>query len=898
MFGKSDRRKDEPGPGERPVLFRVIPPKSGEFSAQGFINALEALNLVDEVLSLELCATGGQVTMYVRSARPDHVLSALRSHYAQARFETVPAGEDPLLMPDVDGTVCRQILWPAGEQWLPFQVQDDTGEDGDPFVDMLAGLSAEMPPGGKVVTRVLLSEKDRDWSERWRNQAIAGSGSANQLAVDAMRREESGSGAVGQKSDDASTGGQMLQILLILFGMVALVAFVYLHRTFITVWNEHRFELFAYGTLGVLALAGLGYLLHRSGILGALFKGSPEPKFYDHDQVRLRVSGAAFRLEVQLYALLGDGGERIEVMERMLRPVVASYRRFDSPMGARFEAGPLERLSGFDPAADDLGFLGGRKRLLRRTKTGQGVVGTREAAALWHVPGDAVDVSGLARAGSRRLPVPQEMFASEDGQRDGAALIGVEAYGDGGLRKLHIPAEAMRRSGLIVARTGMGKTTLTQHIARSLLRDRAMGTGDAALVVVDPHSDLVLDILNGMPVGAAKDVRLVDLGDESRACGLNLLDTRTFPDRDLTVETVLTVARSSSRNWGDRMEEILRWTLYALYEANRYREAGEQYTIYDGIMLLTDESRREEIIREGRDPEGQDVTVPQWWRDIYPLVVPANDRLALAPVLRKLGQYAGSRSARRVLGQRRTTLDIADTVHSGRVLLVNSARAQTGPEVSSIVGGAILNLLNHIAKQQARLDPAERRRIVVIVDEMQVFPGVPFDEMLSELRKFGGSLLMATQSLGRLNEMTDSGNMGETILANPGSLFAFQVNASDAELLHKELESDVIEENDIVELPPHHCYGRLTLESGNVHFSTEVLPPMPGNRGIADLIRGASDAYTRPTAEVDADNAAYLQGKYREYFGEPDDDDPDDEPDNDDDGQGGDGVDRESDSGR
>ena len=127
---------------------------------------------------------------------------------------------------------------------------------------------------------------------------------------------------------------------------------------------------------------------------------------------------------------------------------------------------------------------------------------------------------------------------------------------------------------------------------------------------------------------------------------------------------------------------------------------------------------------------------------------------------------------------------------------------------------------------------------------------------------------MATQSLGRLNEMTESGNMGETILANPGSLFSFQVNASDAALLHKELESDVIEENDIVELPPHHCYGRLTLESGNVHFSMELLPPMSGNRGIAELVRRASDAYTRPTAVVDAEHAAYMQGKYREYFGD------------------------------
>ena len=885
MFRKSNKPQSGPWPDGRPVLFRVIPLKSGEFSAQGFVNALEALNLVDEVLSLELCATDGQVRMYVRSTRPDHVLSALQSHYAQARFETVPAEDDPLLMSEGERTVCRQVLWPAGEQWLPFQVQDDTEEDGDPFVDMLAGLSAEIPPGGRVVTRVLLSEKDRDWSERWRNQAIAGSGSANQLAVDAMRREESGSSTAGQKSDGGgiSQNDSVVQSLLLVGGLALLAVGIPLYRWLYPLWaGSQRAEVILYAALlavGALsALGGLGYLLHRTGI----FRGKPEPKFYDPDQVRLRVSGAAFRLEVQLYALLRDGGAGTEVMERVLRPVVASYRRFDSPMGARFAAGPLERLPGFDPAADDLGFLGDRRRVLRRTRVGQRVVGTREAAAMWHVPGDAVDVSGLVRAGSRRLPVPQEMFAPEDGRRDGAALVGVEAYGDGGLRKLHIPAEAMRSSGLIVARTGMGKTTLTQHIARSLLRDRAEGTGDAALVVVDPHSDLVLDILNGMPVGAAADVRLVDLGDESRACGLNLLDTRTFPERDLTVETVLTVARSSSRNWGDRMEEILRWTLSALYEANRHRKAGEQYTIYDGIMFLTDESRRREIIHEGRDREGRDVTVAQWWYEIYPLLVPANDRLALAPVLRKIGQYAGTKSARRVLGQRRTTLDIADTVRSGRVLLVNSARAQTGPEVSSIVGGAILNLLNHIVKQQSRLEPAERRRVVVIMDEMQVFPGVPFDEMLSELRKFGGNLLMATQSLGRLNEMSESGTMGEMILANPGALFSFQVNASDAALLHRELDSAVIEEKDIVELPPHHCYGRLTLESGNVHFSMELLPPMSGNAGIADLIRGASDAYTRPTEEVDAENAAYMQGKYREYFGQPEDDPDDDDLDDDD----------------
>ena len=887
MFSKNGKSKTNPESEGQPVLFRVIPPKSGEFSLQGFINVLEALDLVDEVLSLELAATDDRVRMYVRSARPDHVLSALQSHYAQARFETMPREEDPLL-PEGEGTVCRQALWPSGERWLPLQVQDGTEDDGDPFVDMLAGLSAEIPPGTRVVTRVLLSEKDRDWSERWRTQAMSGSGSANQMAVDAMRREQSGSGKAGDKGDDAFASSQFLQLLLLAAGIVALVAYVYLHRWFMDIWNEHRIELFAYGALALVAVGGLGYLLHRWGIFRTLFGSRPEPKFYDPELVRLRVSGAAFRLEVQLYALLAGGSERTGVAERALRPVVASYRRFDSPMGARFEAGPVERLSCFDPATDDLGFVGGHKRLFGGSSVGEGVVGTREAAALWHMPGNGVEVSGLVRAGSRRLPVPQEMFAPDDGQ-DSGTPVGMEAYGDGGLRRLSLPDEVTRLSGLVVARTGMGKTTLARHICRSLLRDRAAGTGDAALVVVDPHSDLVLDILEAMPVGAASDVRLIDLGDERRACGLNLLDTRTFPDRDQTVETVLTVARSSSLNWGDRMAEILRWTLNALYEANRHREAAEQYTIYDGIPFLTDEETRHEIIREGlatEDPDSRerDVSVAQWWHEIFPVLVPRNDRAALAPVLRKLGQYKGTRSARRVLGQRRTTLDIEDTVRSGKVLLVNSARAQTGAEVSSIVGGAILNLLNHIVKQQGKLPRAERRRVVVIVDEMQVFPGVPFDEMLSELRKFGGSLLMATQSLDRLNEMNEkSETMRETILSNLGMLVSFQVNASDAELLQRELKSEVIEDRDIVDLPPHHCYGRLTLAGGNAHFSMELLRPLPGSAGIAGLVREASDAYTRPTADVDAENASYMEGKYREYFDLPEEDDTDDDDSQDDD---------------
>ena len=142
---------------QRPaVLLQVIPPKAGDFSAQGFMNALEALQLVDEVLSLERAAMENEVRMYVRSARPDHVVAALEAHYPHIRFETVSASDDPLLAPASAGDVFRKVLWPGGNEMLPLAVDDarDQEPDGDPSVDMVGALLAETPPGVRTVTQI------------------------------------------------------------------------------------------------------------------------------------------------------------------------------------------------------------------------------------------------------------------------------------------------------------------------------------------------------------------------------------------------------------------------------------------------------------------------------------------------------------------------------------------------------------------------------------------------------------------------------------------------------------------------------------------------------------------------------------------------------------------------
>ena len=55
--------------------------------------------------------------------------------------------------------------------------------------------------------------------------------------------------------------------------------------------------------------------------------------------------------------------------------------------------------------------------------------------------------------------------------------------------------------------------------------------------------------------------------------------------------------------------------------------------------------------------------------------------------------------------------------------------------MSSLIGGAILNLVNFVVKGQSQFPVAERRKVTVVVDEMQTFRGVPFEEMISRVAK-------------------------------------------------------------------------------------------------------------------------------------------------------------------
>ncbi len=791
LFGNDEGTKT-------PVLLAVTPPRTGERTLLGVENLLQSI-AVPEPFSLELVGDMDGVTLMARCQDDRVVRGQLSAHYPQARIEKVHPGEDPLWLRDGE-QAWSMTLRADGPEYVPLRTfrDDDLLDPGsDPLIALMGALSS-LYEGERVVARLMLRSLGPDWSQHHLEKAHKRPG--------AELREPS----YTYQTKPLQMDGVTMAVL----GIGALAAL----QGYLWVQDGETWKAVLLGMGTALGLTAGGWAWWR-------WKKSRN-RVEDPLLIREKVSRIAFDAEIQVTALMpADTGH--ERAEELLKRVAAAYRHFDNPAGARFKVGKVR------PIAPD-------PDLLHPTGPGlfgrRSVLGVREVAALWHPPGAGDETPMVERSGARALS------PSAKGVR-GGALVGDTTAGT--KREIRFPEDLLRRHHLYVARTRMGKSTLMHHLVVHKMREKAEGRDADAIVVIDPHTDLVAGILEHVPDSLVDKVKLIDLSDETRSPGVNLLDTRVFADRDRTADSVVRVAKGLWDQWGPRMQSILEQTVKTLHEANEQMEAEQQYTILDGLKLLSDETFGKQVRKKVSDPY-----LLEWWARDFGKWGHQYKAEALAPVQTRLSYYASSKRARAILGQRRSTIDLRRTIHDGGILLVSTSQGTVGRDVAALVGASLLNLVDAVIREQGSLPLHQRRGALVVVDEMQSMPGVDYESMLSELGKFGASFVLATQSLAKLDDL--SLTMRDTILANVGCLAVFQVAGNDARTLVWELGKDRVTEDDIVSLPVHHCYVRATVGTERMPaFSMEVRKPEEGDPAVADRIRNAASAYTVSSNQAD-----------------------------------------------
>ena len=806
FFGTDEDKKD-------PVLLAVTPPRAGERTLLGVENLLQSI-AVPEPFSLELAGDMDGVTLMARCIDDQVVRGQLSAHYPQARIRKVDPGDDPLRLEE--GEQAWSITLRAdGPEYVPLRTfrDDDLLDPGsDPLIALMGALS-ELEDEERVVARLMLRSLGPDWSQAHMDKAHKRPGT------------EPREPAYTYQTKPLQMDGVTMAVL----GLAALAAL----KGYLWIQDGETWKAALLGTGMALGLAAGGWAWHR-------WKKARK-RVEDPLLIKEKVSRIAFDAEIQIVAVL-PADTRPQRARELLGPVAAAYRHFDNPAGARFKVSKVRPVlpdpEMMHPAGP--GLFGSRS-----------VLGVREVACLWHPPGAGDETPLVERSGARAL------LPSAKGVR-GGALVGDTTAGKA--RPIRFPEDLLRRHHLYVARTRMGKSTLMHHVVTHKMREKAEGRDGDAIIVIDPHTDLVEGLMEHVPESLMDKVRLIDLADHARAPGINLLDTRIFSDRDRTADSVVRVAKGLWEQWGPRMQSILEQTVKTLHEANEHptTDEGSQHTILDGLKLLSDRKFRDGVLKKVSDPY-----LLEWWARDFGQWHAQYRADALAPVQTRLSYYASSKRARAILGQRRSTIDLRRTILDGGILLVSTAQGVVGRDVAALVGASLLNLVDSVIREQAGLSLRERRGALVVVDEMQSMPGVDYESMLSELGKFGASFILATQSLAKLDDL--SRTMRDTLLANVGCLAVFQVAGNDARTLVWELGKDRVSEDDIVSLPVHHCYVRATVGKERMPaFSMMVRKPEEGEPGVADRIREAVSSYTLSAQDISFAEAP-AQKKVREF---------------------------------
>ena len=498
LFGGDEEKKG-------PVLLAVTPPRTGERTLLGVENLLQSI-AVPEPFSLELAGDMDGVTLMARCLDDQVVRGQLSAHYPQARIQKVDPEDDPLRTGEGE-QAWSLSLRADGPEYLPLRTfrDDDLLDPGsDPLIALMGALSA-LYEGERVVARLLLRSLGPDWSQAHMDKAHKQPGMEPREPAYTFQTKPL----------------QMDGITMAVLGLGALAAL----KGYLWVQDGEIWKAALLGTGAALGLAVGGWAWHR-------WKKARK-RVEDPILIREKVSRTAFDAELQVVAVVpaGTGPQRAG---ELLGKVAAAYRHFDNPAGARFK---VSRVRPVMPDPEMLhpagpGLFGGRS-----------VLGVREAACLWHPPGAGDETPLVERSGARALS------PSAKGVR-GGALVGDTTAG--AKREIRFPEDLLRRHHLYVARTRMGKSTLMHHLVAHKLREKAEGRDPDAIVVIDPHTDLVAGILEHVPEPLMDRVRLIDLSDETRSPGINLLDTRVFADRDRTADSVVQRGKRASGSSGGR----------------------------------------------------------------------------------------------------------------------------------------------------------------------------------------------------------------------------------------------------------------------------------------------------------------------------------------------------------
>ena len=390
----------------------------------------------------------------------------------------------------------------------------------------------------------------------------------------------------------------------------------------------------------------------------------------------------------------------------------------------------------------------------------------------------------------------------------------------GEARPLGIAAEDALFHTVLTGPTGTGKSTVLLNL---ITADLAAGRG---VVVIDPKSDLVRDVLERIPATREEDVVVLDPTDK-RPVGLNPLQA-SGANRELVADGILTVFRDLFPSmFGPRTADVLHASLLTLMEI-------PGATLAWLPRLLTDQAFRNRHLQGLNDADD----LGGFWT-MYESLSVRQQAQFIGPVLSRLRQFLLRPALRRVLDQAEPKFDLAQVFTQNKILLVPLNTGLLGGPATRLLGSLLVGQLWQLTLARAKLPEAQRYPVSIYIDETQEFLRLGSDlaDALARSRALGVAWHLAHQFHDQFTPETQA-----AIDANARNKIIFTLGPKDA---RDAANSTVaLKTEDFMALDRFHIYAQLVRHGQPLPWASgKTLPPPPVTSDPIALLASSQDRW-------------------------------------------------------
>lgn len=460
--------------------------------------------------------------------------------------------------------------------------------------------------------------------------------------------------------------------------------------------------------------------------------------------------------------------------------------------------------------------------LSRRSRRSGMLLNANELVGLVHMPAASVRSERLVRIVSRSKRAP-------NCAANGEVTLGQNCH-DGLSIPVKLDMHQRMKHLYVVGASGTGKSTFLLNL---LTQDIEAGRGVGLL---DPHGDLIDEVVARIPDNRRHDVILFDPADENYPIGFNVFSAHSDLEKNLIASDMAAVFRRLSTSWGDQMTTVLANAILAMLESER----GGSMT--DLRRFLVEKEFRRAFLKTICDRD-----VEYYWEKEFPLL----SGRPQGSILTRLDAFLRCKMVRHIVAQRENRLNFSEIMNGGKIFLGKLAQGAIGEENAYLLGTLLVSKIHQIAISRQELAESKRRPFYLYIDEFHNFVTPSMASILAGVRKYRLGLVLAHQEHRQLEKR--DGEVASAVMSNPYTRVCFRVGEVDARKFAEGF--NFFEAKDLLNLGTGQAIVRV--ERADWDFNLSVATPQTVAESVAEarrtrIIEHSRRTYAIPRAHVES----------------------------------------------